>query len=117
MYEDLMAFVKSECEKRGLTWSAHYTCNLAPSHCNKTIMKVMNEAADRLGIVHNEMISFPCHDAVNMERILPIGMLFVRSSNGGLSHCPEEYTTKEDLGDSADTLLETLKVLGNMDSL
>lgn len=117
LYEDLMAFVKIECDKRGLTWSTYYTCNLAPSHCNKTIMKVMNEAADRLGIVHNEMISFPCHDAVNMERILPIGMIFVRSSNGGLSHCPEEYTTKEDLGDSADTLLETLKVLGDMDSL
>ena len=66
---------------------------------------------------HNEMISFPCHDAVNMERILPVGMIFVRSSNEGLSHCPEEYTTKEDLGDSADVLLGTLKKLSNREQL
>ncbi len=117
IYENLMDFVEKECKKRGLTWSTYSTCDLAPSHCNKTIMGVMNETADELGIVHNEMISFPCHDAVNMERILPIGMIFIRSSNEGLSHCPEEYTTKEDLGDSADVLLNTLVKLSNMDVL
>ena len=54
---------------------------------------------------------------MHMERILPLGMIFVRSSNGGLSHCPEEYTTKEDLGDSADVLLGTLKTLGETEKL
>lgn len=117
LYEDIISYVEKECQKRGLTWSVRSTCDLAPSHCNKAIMQVMHEAADRLGIPHNEMISFPCHDAVNMERIMPIGMVFVRSSNDGLSHCPEEYTTREDLGDSTDILLETLKTLGEMDRL
>ena len=36
---------------------------------------------------------------------------------GDLSHCPEEYTTKEDLGDSADVLLGTLKTLGETEKL
>ncbi len=117
LYEDILEFVKKECEKRGLTWSVYSTCDLAPSHCNRSIMKVMDQAAEELGVRHNEMISFPCHDAVNMERILPVGMIFVRSSNEGLSHCPEEYTTKEDLGDSADVLLGTLKKLSNREQL
>jgi len=117
LYEDIMSFTEKECRERGLTWSTYTTCDLAPAHCDQTIMKVMHEAADECGIAHNEMISFPCHDAVNMERILPIGMVFVRSSNDGLSHCPEEYTTKEDLGDSADVLLGTLKKLSGMDQL
>lgn len=117
LYEDILDYVNRECRKRGLTWSVRSTCDLAPSHCNRTIMQVMHEAADGLGIRHNEMISFPCHDAVNLERIMPIGMVFVRSSNEGLSHCPEEYTTKEDLGDSGDVLLETLLRLGEMETL
>ncbi|MCI9162364.1 MAG: M20 family metallo-hydrolase [Lachnospiraceae bacterium] len=117
LYEDILDFVEKECGKRGLTWSVHSTCDLAPAHCNRKIMEVMEHAAEDLKIPHNEMVSFPCHDAVNMERILPIGMIFVRSSNGGLSHCPEEYTTKEDLGDSADVLLGTLKTLGETEKL
>ncbi len=117
LYESIMDFVKKECEKRGLTWSVFSTCDLAPAHCNPSIMEVMDQAADELGIEHCKMISFPCHDAVNMERILPIGMIFVRSSNDGLSHCPEEYTTESDLGDSADILLNTLKTLSGMDKL
>ena len=68
----------------------------------------MVRAMQKLNIPFDKMISFPCHDAVNLERIMPIGMIFVRSSNGGLSHCPEEFTTKSDLGDSADALAETL---------
>lgn len=117
LYEDILGFAEKECQRRGLTWSVHSTCDLAPAHCSKTIMQVMEHAAQDLGIRHNEMVSFPCHDAVNMERILPVGMVFVRSSHGGLSHCPEEYTTKEDLGDSADVLLGTLKTLGEMERL
>ena len=54
------------------------------------------------------IVSFPWHWAVNLERIMPNGMIYVRSSKGGLSHCLEEFTTESDLGDSADALAEVL---------
>ena len=34
------------------------------------------------------------HDAMEMARIAPIGMLFVRCGNGGISHHPDETMTR-----------------------
>lgn len=107
-YDNLIEFVEGQCNDRGLTYSIRTTCDLKPAHCDKRIQDIMVRAMQKLNIPFDKMISFPCHDAVNLERIMPIGMIFVRSSNGGLSHCPEEFTTKSDLGDSADALAETL---------
>lgn len=45
--------------------------------------------------------------AMVMSRLCPIGMVFVRSRKG-LSHCPEEYTAKEDLAMGAQMLLNVL---------
>lgn len=107
-YDKLIAFVEKQCKERGLTYSIRTTCDLRPAHCDKRIQEIMVHSMEKLNIPFDKMISFPCHDAVNLERIMPIGMIFVRSSNGGLSHCPEEFTTESDLGDSADALAEVL---------
>lgn len=114
-YDDLIAFVEKECANRGLTYSIKTTIDLKPSHCDKRIMESMHKASDEHGIYHTEMISFPCHDAVNLERIMPMGMIFLRSSNEGLSHCPEEYTTPEDLEAGANALLGTFIDLAQSD--
>lgn len=108
LYTDLMDFTKTQCEKRGLTWSVHTTCDLAPAHCAPALMDVMENAARALEIPHDQMISFPAHDAMNMSRLLPMAMLFLRSSNGGVSHCPEEFTTKDDLAAGTQVLAQTL---------
>ncbi len=108
LYTDLMAFTAQQCEKRGLTWSVHSTCDLAPAHCAPALMDLMDEAAAELGLPQEHMISFPAHDAMNMSRLLPMGMLFLRSSNGGVSHCPEEFTTKDDLAAGTQVLAQTL---------
>ncbi|WP_195276356.1 M20 family metallo-hydrolase [Anaerotruncus rubiinfantis] len=106
-YDDLIAFVEKQCSERGLTYSVTTTIDERPSHCHPRLMSAIHKAAEGHRIPHTEMISFPCHDAVNIERIMPMGMIFLRSSNEGLSHCPEEYTTPEDLEAGANTLLGT----------
>jgi len=111
-YAELMAFVEAQCASRGLTWSVRTTIDLKPSHCDKRIMDSIRSAADIHGIPHMDMISYPCHDAVNLERVMPIGMIFLRSSNDGLSHCPEEYTTPEDLEAGANALLGVFADIG-----
>ena len=108
LYTDLMAFTAQQCEKRGLTWSVHSTCDLAPAHCAPALMDLMDEAAAQLGLPREHMISFPAHDAMNLSRLVPMGMLFLRSSNGGVSHCPEEFTTKDDLAAGTQVLAQTL---------
>ena len=108
LYIDLMGFVRNQCSKRGITWSVYSTLNSEPAHCASQLISLMEESASELDIPHNQMISFPAHDALNLSRKMPMGMIFLRSSNNGVSHCPEEYTTKEDLVAGADLLAQVL---------
>ena len=47
------------------------------------------------------------HDAQDMAKITPIGMIFVPSIDG-ISHAPNEATTPADMANGADVLLRTI---------
>ena len=44
---------------------------------------------------------------MRLTELCPIGMVFVRSENG-VSHNPDEYSSKEDCAAGADVLYRTL---------
>ena len=113
LYTDLMEVTQRECEKRGLTWTVNSTCNLKPAHCAPELIQLLEEAAAGTGVEKDRMISFPAHDSMNMSRIMPMGMLFLRSSNDGLSHCPEEFTTREDMVLGTQVLTNALLAASN----
>ena len=54
---------------------------------------------------------------MQMGRLYPMGMIFLRSSNEGVSHCPDEYTTPEDMADGTAVLLRTVERLAQEDLL
>ena len=56
------------------------------------------------------VVSMAGHDAANMQRIAPAGMIFVRSV-GGYGHCRKEYCREEDMVKAANALLETILIL------
>jgi len=60
-----------------------------------------------LGLAFVELPSGAGHDAVQMARLGPMGMLFVPSA-GGRSHCPEEWTAPEHVEAGTSALLATL---------
>jgi N-carbamoyl-L-amino-acid hydrolase len=47
------------------------------------------------------------HDAQDMAKITPTGMIFVPSVNG-ISHSPKEFTSAEDMANGASVLLHTV---------
>jgi N-carbamoyl-L-amino-acid hydrolase len=47
------------------------------------------------------------HDAQDMARVTPTGMIFV-PSQGGISHSPREYTSPEQTARGVDVLLRTI---------
>jgi acetylornithine deacetylase/succinyl-diaminopimelate desuccinylase-like protein len=47
---------------------------------------------------------------------VPTAMLFVRSLNGGVSHCPEELSTTEDIELAVDALTAALAQLSQPDT-
>jgi allantoate deiminase len=57
-----------------------------------------------------ELVSGAGHDAMVLAAAgVPTGMLFVRSLNGGVSHCPEELSSGEDIALAVDALEEALR--------
>jgi acetylornithine deacetylase/succinyl-diaminopimelate desuccinylase-like protein len=56
-----------------------------------------------------ELVSGAGHDAMVLAAAgVPSAMLFVRSLNGGASHCPEELSSGEDIARAVDVLTGTL---------
>jgi acetylornithine deacetylase/succinyl-diaminopimelate desuccinylase-like protein len=59
-----------------------------------------------------ELVSGAGHDAMVLAAAgVPTAMLFVRSLNGGVSHCPEELSSQEDIALAVDALAEALRRL------
>jgi N-carbamoyl-L-amino-acid hydrolase len=81
---------------------------------DKRIRDLIEESAEDLGLSTLRMPSGAGHDAQDLARIAPIGMIFVPSV-GGISHSPEEYTRPEDMANGANVLLQTLFRLDRTD--
>ncbi|HZG73803.1 MAG TPA: M20/M25/M40 family metallo-hydrolase, partial [Chondromyces sp.] len=47
------------------------------------------------------------HDGMQFKHFCPTGMIFIRSKNG-ISHNPEEWSSKEDCGIGTNILYETI---------
>lgn len=78
-----------------------------PATMNEAVRGVISDAADALGLSWVSMPSGAGHDAQDMARIAPTGMIFVPSRDG-ISHSPREFTTKDDMANGADVLLRSL---------
>ena len=68
---------------------------------------IIEDAARSLGLTHRRMPSGAGHDAQDLARITPTGMIFVPSV-GGISHSPREYTETADIANGANVLLQTI---------
>jgi N-carbamoyl-L-amino-acid hydrolase len=78
-----------------------------PSPTDPSIKKIIAESAEELGLSYLFMPSGAGHDAQNMAKIAPTGMIFVPSI-GGVSHSPKEFTPTKDIANGANILLQTI---------
>lgn len=79
----------------------------APALTDRRIQKLITEAAGELSLSTKHMQSGAGHDAQDMARIAPVGMIFVPSKDG-ISHSPMEYTSPTDMANGANVLLRTI---------
>ena len=117
LYQDVLDFAQGQCEKRGLTYEVNVTISTPPCHCHPRLKELIARSAEENHIPYMHMVSYPAHDAMQMGRLYPMAMIFLRSANGGVSHCPDELTTKEDLEAGAQILCDTLMKLSQMDRI
>jgi N-carbamoyl-L-amino-acid hydrolase len=81
-----------------------------PVPMDPAVIGAIETACQRLGVPYQRMPSGAGHDAMNMARIAPAGMIFI-PCRGGVSHNPDEYAAPADIVRGMDVLTETLAAL------
>ena len=84
-----------------------------PAPTDPKIRSLISEAARDLNLTTKLMPSGAGHDAQDMARLGPVGMIFIPSV-GGISHSPREFSHPEDIANGANVLLHTLLKLDRL---
>jgi len=92
--------------KTKITFS-HIDVSAIPAPTDPEIREFIIASCKELQISYKSMPSGAGHDAQDMAKIAPTGMIFVPSVNG-ISHSPIEYTSPEDMANGAQILLQTI---------
>ena len=89
----------------------NYPNPTGPSIMNGDNVKKMQRICDELGYSHVLINNGTGHDSMIMTDFVDTNMIYVPSRNGGVSHCPEEWTDYESIKKGADVLLHLVMEL------
>lgn len=78
-----------------------------PAPTDPAIRRHIADSVEELGLTAHFMPSGAGHDAQDMAKIAPTGMIFIPSV-GGVSHSPEEFSRMSDIVNGANVLLKTI---------
>jgi N-carbamoyl-L-amino-acid hydrolase len=87
-----------------------------PAMATSGIQDAITRVAERSGLKSMRLPSGAGHDAQQIAKLCPMGMIFVPSA-GGISHSPKELSTWEDCANGANVLLRTVLELDQRDSV
>lgn len=86
---------------------SHLDTASVPAPTDERMRDLIEESARGLGLSTMRMPSGAGHDAQDMARIAPTGMIFVPSA-GGISHAPAEFTAPGDMANGVNVLIRTI---------
>jgi hydantoinase/carbamoylase family amidase len=82
--------------RRGIGLFFEFMLDDKPAILNAELVSILQSTADEIAEPYLTLASMAVHDAVHIAKITKSVMVFVKSI-GGKSHCPEEYSTPEDI--------------------
>jgi N-carbamoyl-L-amino-acid hydrolase len=104
LYERIRAEAGRIADESGTTFDFKEINVNVPAPTDPRVRAIIAESARALGLTTKLMPSGAGHDAQDMARLGPVGMIFVPSI-GGISHSPREYSRPEDITNGANVLL------------
>lgn len=103
-------FAREFCGQADLDCQFEEIVAVAPMPTAPDLRELIGQTADELGYSRMDLISGAGHDCQIMGGITDVAMIFVPSKDG-LSHCPQEYTSPEDLIAGVQVLADVLAKL------
>ncbi|MFY9608711.1 MAG: Zn-dependent hydrolase [Blastocatellia bacterium] len=113
MFDRIHAEAARISESTGTRFEFRQTSVSAPALTDERIRRLIDETAKRIGLTTKQLPSGAGHDAQEMARLGPVGMIFVPSV-AGISHSPREFSRPEDIANGANVLLHALLKLDTM---
>ncbi|SPR96359.1 Zn-dependent hydrolase [Cupriavidus taiwanensis] len=106
---DIVAGIAQIAERRGLTAQVERVPPVNNAPCARWLMDQFGAVLKKRGLQAFELPSGAGHDAMMMQRVTDVAMLFVRCGNGGISHNPLETITSEDAQQAAEVFVDFLR--------
>ena len=97
-------------KEEGVETSCEVINDIAAAPSDPLVQNVIREAARSAGLSTADMPSGAVHDAGEISRIAPMGMIFV-PSHDGISHSPKEFTSWEDCANGVEVLYRSILLL------
>jgi N-carbamoyl-L-amino-acid hydrolase len=97
----------ASAQQHGVTLDYTLQHTNLPALSTPAVRAMIADAVQGLGLSSQVMPSGAGHDAQDLARIGPMGMIFVPSVNG-ISHSPLELTRAQDVTNGANVLLQTI---------
>ncbi len=107
LYQRILAECRRLGAVDGTALTSTETLAITPALTDPVIRGEIAGAAQELGLRTLRLPSGAGHDAQEMARLGPVGMIFVPSL-GGISHSPREFSRAGDIENGANVLLHTL---------
>ena len=106
---DVIAACEAIAARRGVTLQLQRTMRVPCAPCAPTLMDLLEQCVERAGVSPFRLPSGAGHDAMMIQRLTEVCMLFVRCGNGGISHNPLETMTAEDAQLAARVFLDFVR--------
>ena len=107
LYDQLRAAADAIGRLNGTSFHFEEHAGSEPALTDPKLRTLIETSAKRLGFSTRLMPSGAGHDAQEMSKLGPIGMIFIPSV-GGISHSPNEFSKPGDIENGANVLLETV---------
>lgn len=101
---ELISIARQVAAGRDVGFDVDLLADTSPILLPKWVRDSIVAAAADLGVDYRIMPSGASHDSQMINRVCPVGMVFVPSQHHGVSHSPDEFSTTEDLVRGTDVL-------------
>ena len=107
MFDRIQTEAGQIAQSSGTKFDFNEVNQITPALTDERIRKIIADTAKGLGLTTKQLPSGAGHDAQEMARLGPVGMIFIPSVDG-ISHSPREFSRPEDITNGANVLLHTL---------
>ena len=104
LYDTIAAEAAKIGAMNGTSFAFHEFVSHESALCDERVRALIGASAHALGFSTRSLPSGAGHDAQNLARVCPMGMIFIPSVDG-ISHSPREYSRPRDITNGADVLL------------